>query len=280
MLERITYHFSFDPAGSFGDPNEPGSFRDVWGNSCFKDAPSGISEEHPDVLILASLGRRIVRDFQTTIPLSGIPNKVTESIRSITKFRDAFKSAMDATEVKPTVFDSNGKQIPVEDAVWRVQHAVELDVVNTMVGLFGKKDEIERPFGGIAIQHKYLSVAALEVDRALVKLKAGSEGITTNAVVALDAIHHAETFMTESTVRKATLSEWGRKAISQRLSVDPRQADKKFVHECWLQWRQEPARYKSKAAFARDMLEKCAHLESNKVIETWCREWEKAEANR
>ena len=32
-------------------------------------------------------------------------------------------------------------------------------------------------------------------------------------------------------------------------------------------------RYKSKAAFARDMLEKCEHLTSTKKIEDWCREW-------
>lgn len=62
-----------------------------------------------------------------------------------------------------------------------------------------------------------------------------------------------------------------------RAQNDPRATEKAFVLECWKEWRAEPHRYKGKAAFARDMLTKCAHLTSTKKIEDWCREWEKSE---
>ncbi len=64
-----------------------------------------------------------------------------------------------------------------------------------------------------------------------------------------------------------------------RLAADPRQEDKAFIRDCWLQWRNNPASYPSKAAFARDMLQKCEHLKSQKKIEDWCREWDSNQAS-
>jgi len=64
-------------------------------------------------------------------------------------------------------------------------------------------------------------------------------------------------------------------AANLKWEKDPRIADKKFVRECWDRWQKNPNEYKSKAAFARDMLEKCEHLTSNKVIEDWTRKWNK-----
>ena len=60
-----------------------------------------------------------------------------------------------------------------------------------------------------------------------------------------------------------------------RLAADPKQKDKATVRECWDDWQKEPDRYKGKAAFARDMLDKFPNLESQPVIEGWCRTWER-----
>lgn len=78
------------------------------------------------------------------------------------------------------------------------------------------------------------------------------------------------------------------KAISERLEKiprkkggdirwngDPKKTEKVFVKNCWLDWQQSPLNYKSKAAFANDMLDKCEYLKSQKRITDWCREWEK-----
>jgi len=72
----------------------------------------------------------------------------------------------------------------------------------------------------------------------------------------------------------------GRKELAKLISFkkhkeDPKQAEKKFVFECWEAWRDNPKQYKSKAAFSRSMLEKCEHLSSSKKIEDWTREWER-----
>lgn len=55
----------------------------------------------------------------------------------------------------------------------------------------------------------------------------------------------------------------------------PKSKEKDFVFDCWKSWQDKPGQYKSQAAFARAMLEKCEHLESQKVIEDWCRAWKK-----
>ena len=52
----------------------------------------------------------------------------------------------------------------------------------------------------------------------------------------------------------------------KRHAKDPRQTDKAKVRECWEAWRGKPSNYPSKAAFARDMLEKYENLKSQKKI--------------
>jgi aryl carrier-like protein len=57
---------------------------------------------------------------------------------------------------------------------------------------------------------------------------------------------------------------------------DPKQAEKKFIKECWLDWKnKDPKRYRSNTAFADDMLTKCEHLTSHKKITEWCAAWAK-----
>ena len=66
-----------------------------------------------------------------------------------------------------------------------------------------------------------------------------------------------------------------RLAVAKKLAKDPKQKDKVLVRECWDAWKNEPDRYKGKAAFARDMRDKFPNLESQPVIEGWCRTWER-----
>lgn len=66
-----------------------------------------------------------------------------------------------------------------------------------------------------------------------------------------------------------------RKKAYARHMADPKSAEKIFVKDCWDEWQESTLRYKSKAEFARDMLNKCEHLKSQKKIEDWCRQWER-----
>ncbi|KAF0843439.1 hypothetical protein FNL37_0865 [Methylovorus glucosotrophus] len=74
----------------------------------------------------------------------------------------------------------------------------------------------------------------------------------------------------------AARAQFARSGAIAKLAKDPKQKEKSFIYECWLEWKNNPLSYKSKASFARDMLQKCEHLTSNKIIEDWCRDWEKA----
>lgn len=79
--------------------------------------------------------------------------------------------------------------------------------------------------------------------------------------------------------QKKAKSEYARNNAYKRHENSVQQRDKKLVNSCWLEWQKKPENYKGKAAFARDMLTKCDELTSQKVIEDWCRVWEKENRN-
>lgn len=81
-------------------------------------------------------------------------------------------------------------------------------------------------------------------------------------------------------VASDAISTKQREAARARVENDERQKDKQFVFQCWIAWQQNPSRYRSKSAFARDMIEKAEKLVSEKVITDWCRGWEKLEPSR
>jgi hypothetical protein len=71
----------------------------------------------------------------------------------------------------------------------------------------------------------------------------------------------------------------GAKGGNKRWQEDPKTTQKEQVRQCWVAWQMKSASYKSKAKFAKDMLDKYEHLESQKTIEDWCRKWENAAKN-
>lgn len=70
--------------------------------------------------------------------------------------------------------------------------------------------------------------------------------------------------------------EFARRGAMMMLANSTKQRDKATVRECWDAWQKRLDSYKGKAAFARDMREKFPNLESQPVIEGWCRAWERA----
>jgi hypothetical protein len=77
----------------------------------------------------------------------------------------------------------------------------------------------------------------------------------------------------EEIKRKA--SERATAIANMKHQKDPRRAEKTFILDCWNDWNAGKSIYKNQTAFAKDMLTKVVHLESQKVIETWCTEWNK-----
>ncbi|MDR5171579.1 hypothetical protein IHQ56_07105 [Methylobacillus flagellatus] len=102
--------------------------------------------------------------------------------------------------------------------------------------------------------------------------------------IEVNTLAEFEKFKSFSAMRAELTFSWGRKFQKEnqarenalkRLANDPKQKDKEFVKSCWEAWQENKNHYASKAAFSRDMLEKCEHLTSQKKIEDWCRTWEK-----
>jgi hypothetical protein len=96
----------------------------------------------------------------------------------------------------------------------------------------------------------------------------------------LEMAAEAEITAAKSLVKGMNLAKvaQARRGAKAKLAKDPKQADKSFVKDCWLEWQRNADRYNGKAAFARDMLSKCENLISQKKIEDWCRGWEKETA--
>lgn len=113
-----------------------------------------------------------------------------------------------------------------------------------------------------------------EIDDALIGIVLDGRGAVAAAVQAAHTLADAQAFLNGSEAFRAVRSQMAYAAAMARHSRDPKQADKKFVYGCYRDWRENPSRYKSKAAFARDMLDKCEHLESQKKIEDWVRQWD------
>ena len=68
----------------------------------------------------------------------------------------------------------------------------------------------------------------------------------------------------------------GKSRARRRHITDPKYEAKLNVKDCWQNWQKNPLTYRSKSAFARDMLEKYEVLQNPRVIERWCKEWETA----
>jgi hypothetical protein len=79
----------------------------------------------------------------------------------------------------------------------------------------------------------------------------------------------------EAQIRQDARTEIGKAGAAAKLAKDPKQLEKAAVRECWDAWQMTPSRYKGAATFARDMLQKFENLESQQVIERWCRIWAK-----
>ncbi|AOJ63372.1 hypothetical protein WJ32_13495 [Burkholderia ubonensis] len=119
------------------------------------------------------------------------------------------------------------------------------------------------------------------VDRVIDSLRCsdakGAAAASAYVLNALNLIHEYRADFPEVQARIESQKQSER--ARARYAVDDKQREKRFVKECWQDWRKNPALYKSKAQFTRDMLEKCEFLESSANIEKWCRQWEKEETN-
>lgn len=139
-------------------------------------------------------------------------------------------------------------------ATWNKARAIDEDrEVYRELFLFHALREVDNALMGLGYDGREAMVVGIEAANAL-----------SNAV----AIESGDQHLSDARKRLAY------QAAIEKLKHDPKQRDKAFVRDCWEAWQKNLSNYKGKAAFARDMLSKCEHLESTKKIEDWCRLWE------
>lgn len=78
---------------------------------------------------------------------------------------------------------------------------------------------------------------------------------------------------------ETAMRERQRVASQARYAKDKKQLAKAEVRQLWTLWQSDPSRYPSRAAFARDMLDKFEDLTSVATVQDWTREWEKKSAD-
>ena len=146
--------------------------------------------------------------------------------------------------------------------------AQSIEILGVFWQIAESKDEL---FDRLALHYLYACLE--EIDLALIGKAVGGDYL--HAVIgAVRAFGNFQALATGNTELRKARSKQAMLGARERHARDPKQTEKLFVYECWKEWRLKPANYNGKAAFARDMLTKCEHLESTKVIEDWCREWE------
>ena len=143
------------------------------------------------------------------------------------------------------------------------------------VGLFDKEFTIETYSDDEVFAFRYESIF-YNLERCLQSHKKDKNG----SIVALArAGSDLAEMMIEKPIDGEAMREIrsgiGRTGATAKLAADPKQKDKSLVRGCWDDWQKKPDRYKGKAAFARDMRDKFPSLESQPVIEGWCRAWER-----
>lgn len=142
-----------------------------------------------------------------------------------------------------------------------------------ILDLFQQLKEASKDYSG-SLAYYFILACLQKIDCALILLCLDG-GAADSIVSATLAVERAEAISKGSARLKRARSELGTLGAIGRHGGDPKQTDKTLVKECWVAWQANKMRYKGKASFARDMLQKCENLESTKVIEDWCREWEK-----
>ena len=122
-----------------------------------------------------------------------------------------------------------------------------------------------------------LAYSAWCADKGMSAMLAGnSPSAAMGAAYAIRAFQLANEYIERfSRVQAFSARDFQRELALKRHAHDPKQAEKASVYASWLEWRERPHLHKGKAAFARAMLDMHQHLESTKVIEDWCRAWER-----
>lgn len=153
--------------------------------------------------------------------------------------------------------------------------AEDCQIVNAGWQIYSKQQFPVNDSNKVVHAELFLILALIEIDYANMNTIIDSVVAVGSAIEAANAFSNAIAIISENEKLQDIRKDFAYRGAIARIERDPKQHDKKFVYKCWQEWQENPKRYRSKAAFARDMIDKCEHIVSNKKIEDWCRKWGK-----
>lgn len=223
-----------------------------------------------DAYVLFELGKQafkllpaceLVEDFNKWLPYyNEVMQTVQKTLSNLTTEGKLMLVSINGTSVDP--YWENADDDVVLGSIW--SNFSELSEKK------GKDDS-----GYIEIRELFLLHVLIEIDNALISKSLDGRGLVSSAVSAASSLANVVAIDSESTIAAQARQKMARAGAQEKLARDPKQKEKLFVRGCWDGWQRDPNKYPTKAEFGRDMLSKCEHLTNNKIIEDWCREWER-----
>ncbi|MDQ1833221.1 MULTISPECIES: hypothetical protein [Massilia] len=189
-------------------------------------------------------------------------------------FEELFLEHQDGIRIFADVLTKEGTHLDFknQDGVsWQPDFSItpSMEILCVFWQLADSRDKLFETISG-----HFLFACLEEIDMALMGRVTGTDYL--HAVInAVRAFGNYQALATGNGELQKARSELAFLGAKEKHARDPKQGEKLFVLDCWKEWRQKPDSYRSKAAFARAMVDKCEYLESTKNIEDWCREWEK-----
>jgi hypothetical protein len=258
----LTYH----PFATYGGANNVNIFKTREGSAAetFGRPPA----ENPDVASLWRLGERAYGLLPTSSSIAEFDEEVREFDNFVEDTRvQIYQQIMDGLVRCAT--PSGGQA----DPEW-IKELPASAIVNICWGMGISRGPIHDDSVTEMFQVSFCIACLLEIDNANVGLFLDGRDAVASSLAAAEAFANAEAIATRFDQLQDVRRQMAMQGALSRVRNDPRQAEKQFIKECWNEWRLDGSRYASKAAFARDMLAKCTHLQNAKKIEDWTRLWE------
>jgi hypothetical protein len=265
---RSKYHFvTYHPFATFAEANPKRQFRVGMTGRPFEMIRGG--RETPDSSALFQLGMRAYRLLPNYATKEEFDSEVLGFDAFVEEGRQTLYSLVKSGKSK-AVSSENGSEL-AGDVILDIEDS---EVLLATWGLSKKAmtapdEQVHDVFLGA-----FCISCLIDIDSAnLGRMDPGAHAVAY-ALSAAEAFFNAEAIASRDIRLQQARKQIALQGALSRLQKDPRQAEKQFIYKCWLDWQAAPTRYASKAAFARDMITKCQHLQSTKKIEDWARGWE------
>ncbi|WP_175692936.1 hypothetical protein [Burkholderia ambifaria] len=149
------------------------------------------------------------------------------------------------------------------------------EILGLIWKIFGQLDEVNhnKEFEEL-LRFAFLFSCLKMIENAIIASMLAGDGLIYSILSAANAFSNAQALAVDGQHLKKARREIAYRAAIERHRKDPKQLAKAKVKELWEMWRNDSSRYPSKAAFARDMINKFDELKSSKKIEDWVRAWE------